>query len=124
MLPRYLRQKKKVTTSFEHQFIAKLDEFLLKIIRNSSLSDLIRLIQPDLENFDPRIWIIAVGIVLGTLTLLAIGLCVVLSRECYQSSAHRAGKSNSQAMNMETLNRNSELCLSSPHTFNSNTFLV
>uniref|UniRef100_W8BB96 Uncharacterized protein n=1 Tax=Ceratitis capitata TaxID=7213 RepID=W8BB96_CERCA len=48
--------------------------------------DLIRLIQPDLDNFDPRIWIIAVSVVLGTLVILAIGLCIVLSKECYQSS--------------------------------------
>ncbi|XP_061388623.1 contactin-1a [Musca vetustissima] len=48
--------------------------------------DLIRLIQPDLDNFDPRIWIVAVSIVLGTFVILAIGLCIVLTRECYQSS--------------------------------------
>uniref|UniRef100_A0A1B0FQ10 Fibronectin type-III domain-containing protein n=1 Tax=Glossina morsitans morsitans TaxID=37546 RepID=A0A1B0FQ10_GLOMM len=48
--------------------------------------DLIRLIQPDLDNFDPRIWIVAVSIVLGTCVILAIGLCIVLSKECYQSS--------------------------------------
>lgn len=51
-----------------------------------SYIDLIRLIQPDLDNFDPRIWIIAVSVVLGTLVILAIGLCIVLSKECYQSS--------------------------------------
>ncbi|XP_034490347.1 uncharacterized protein LOC117793993 [Drosophila innubila] len=48
--------------------------------------DLIRLIKPDLDNFDPRIWIVAVSIVLGTLVILAIGLCIVLSMECYQST--------------------------------------
>ncbi|XP_062137914.1 contactin-2 isoform X1 [Drosophila sulfurigaster albostrigata] len=48
--------------------------------------DLIRLIKPDLDNFDPRIWIVAVSIVLGTLVILAIGLCIVLSKECYQST--------------------------------------
>ncbi|XP_055840944.1 uncharacterized protein LOC129908479 [Episyrphus balteatus] len=48
--------------------------------------DLIRLIQADLDNFDPRIWIVAVSIVLGTLVILAIGLCIVLSKEYYQSS--------------------------------------
>ncbi|XP_046803279.1 uncharacterized protein LOC124419073 [Lucilia cuprina] len=48
--------------------------------------DLIRLIQPDLDNFDPRIWIVAVSIVLGTFVILAIGLCIVLTKECYQSS--------------------------------------
>jgi len=48
--------------------------------------DLIRLIKPDLDNFDPRIWIVAVSIVLGTLVILAIGLCIVLSKECYQSA--------------------------------------
>ncbi|XP_022208673.2 uncharacterized protein LOC111065032 isoform X1 [Drosophila obscura] len=48
--------------------------------------DLIRLIKPDLDNFDPRIWIVAVSIVLGTLVILAIGLCIVLSKECYQAS--------------------------------------
>lgn len=49
-------------------------------------ADLIRLIQPDLDNFDPRVWIIAVSIVLGTLVILAVGLCIVLSKECYESS--------------------------------------
>ncbi|XP_030381949.1 contactin-2 [Scaptodrosophila lebanonensis] len=48
--------------------------------------DLIRLIKPDLDNFDPRIWIVAVSIVLGTLVILAIGLCIVLTKECYQST--------------------------------------
>ncbi|XP_032589013.1 brother of CDO isoform X2 [Drosophila mojavensis] len=48
--------------------------------------DLIRLIKPDLDNFDPRIWIVAVSIVLGTLVILAIGLCIVLSKECYQAT--------------------------------------
>ncbi|KAM8718952.1 hypothetical protein ACLKA7_011626 [Drosophila subpalustris] len=55
--------------------------------------DLIRLLKPDLDNFDPRIWIVAVSIVLGTLVILAIGLCIVLSKECYQST--QMGTANS-----------------------------
>lgn len=56
-------------------------------------ADLIRLIKPDLDNFDPRIWIVAVSIVLGTLVILAIGLCIVLSKECYQAT--QMGTANS-----------------------------
>ncbi|XP_037920852.1 uncharacterized protein LOC119657813 isoform X2 [Hermetia illucens] len=47
--------------------------------------DLIRLISADLVAFDPRVWIAAVSVVLGTLVILAIGLCVVLAKECYNA---------------------------------------
>lgn len=66
--------------------------------------DLIRLIQPDLDNFDPRIWIVAVSIVLGTFVILAIGLCIVLTKECYQSS--QAGtETNSICINNQNNNQ-------------------
>ncbi|XP_020290361.1 contactin-2 [Pseudomyrmex gracilis] len=34
------------------------------------------------ENFDTRIWLAAVGIVMGTLTILGIGTCYLSYREC------------------------------------------
>ncbi|XP_055384900.1 uncharacterized protein LOC129614352 [Condylostylus longicornis] len=46
--------------------------------------DVLRLIIKDLENFDVRIWIAAVALVLGALVILAIGLTVTLAVECYQ----------------------------------------
>ncbi|XP_024869395.1 contactin-2-like isoform X1 [Temnothorax curvispinosus] len=34
------------------------------------------------ENFDPRVWVAAVGIVMGTLMILGLGTCYLLYREC------------------------------------------
>lgn len=74
------------------------------IIYKRFVLDLIRLIQPDLDNFDPRIWIVAVSIVLGTFVILAIGLCIVLTKECYQSS--QAGtETNSICINNQDNNQ-------------------
>lgn len=34
------------------------------------------------ENFDTRVWVLAVGIVMGTLTVLGLGTCYLLYLEC------------------------------------------
>ncbi|XP_043473090.1 protein turtle homolog B isoform X1 [Leptopilina heterotoma] len=38
------------------------------------------------ENFDTRVWVAAVGIVMGTLMILGFGTCFLLYRECKASS--------------------------------------
>jgi hypothetical protein len=38
----------------------------------------------DAENFDTRVWIVAVGVVLGTLVILSLGTCIVLYKECHE----------------------------------------
>lgn len=45
------------------------------------LSDLIRMIMKDAKNFDPRAWIVAVGIVLSAFVILSLGICIVLYKE-------------------------------------------
>ncbi|KFB48858.1 AGAP013210-PA-like protein [Anopheles sinensis] len=44
--------------------------------------DLVRRIMIDAKNFDTRVWIAAVGIVMGTLVILSLGTCIVLYKEC------------------------------------------
>ncbi|ETN68072.1 hypothetical protein AND_000091 [Anopheles darlingi] len=44
--------------------------------------DLVRRIMVDAKNFDTRVWIAAVGIVMGTLVILSLGTCIVLYKEC------------------------------------------
>ncbi|XP_055589117.1 uncharacterized protein LOC129741389 [Uranotaenia lowii] len=44
--------------------------------------DLIRRIMIDAQNFDTRVWIAAVGVVMGTLVILSLGTCIVLYKEC------------------------------------------
>lgn len=44
--------------------------------------DLIRRIMIDAQNFDTRVWIAAVGVVMGTLVILTLGTCIVLYKEC------------------------------------------
>lgn len=34
------------------------------------------------EKFDTRMWVIAVGVVMGTLVLLGVGTCLLLYQEC------------------------------------------
>lgn len=46
-----------------------------------SFTDLVRLIQIELDKFDPRWWILAVAIVLGTLVILTVGLIIVYCKE-------------------------------------------
>lgn len=80
--------------------------------------DLIRLIQPDLDNFDPRIWIVAVSIVLGTFVILAIGLIIVLTKECYQSSRTGTELNSISIQNNSNntyLKRSSETCNNVDH---------
>lgn len=48
--------------------------------------DLIRKIMIDAQNFDTRVWIIAVGIVMGSLVILSLGTCIVLYKECREST--------------------------------------
>lgn len=36
----------------------------------------------DAQNFDTRVWIAAVGVVMGTLVILTLGTCIVLYKEC------------------------------------------
>ncbi|KAK0178542.1 hypothetical protein PV327_007422 [Microctonus hyperodae] len=40
------------------------------------------------ENFDTRIWVAAVGIVMGTLMVLGLGTCYLLYRECQAPCKH------------------------------------
>ena len=37
----------------------------------------------DAKNFDTRIWIAAVGVVMGTLVILSTGTCLLLYKECH-----------------------------------------
>ncbi|XP_052866955.1 uncharacterized protein LOC128273077 [Anopheles cruzii] len=46
--------------------------------------DLVRRIMIDAKNFDTRVWIAAVGIVMGTLFILSLGTCIVLYKECHE----------------------------------------
>lgn len=46
--------------------------------------DLLEIILKDAKDFDPRIWLYAVSLVMGTMCCLAIGLCIVLSTEWNQ----------------------------------------
>lgn len=39
----------------------------------------------DAKGFDTRIWIAAVGVVMGTLVILTCGTCIVLYKECKES---------------------------------------
>ncbi|XP_046993675.1 protein turtle homolog A isoform X3 [Schistocerca americana] len=41
------------------------------------------------ENFDTRVWVAAVAVVMGTLLMLAIGTCYLLYKECHIPSIHR-----------------------------------
>ncbi|XP_035791222.1 uncharacterized protein LOC118466263 [Anopheles albimanus] len=49
--------------------------------------DLVRRIMVDAKNFDTRVWIAAVGIVMGTLVILSLGTCIVLYKECREPAA-------------------------------------
>ncbi|XP_055632165.1 uncharacterized protein LOC129772199 [Toxorhynchites rutilus septentrionalis] len=49
--------------------------------------DLIRRIMIDAQNFDTRVWIAAVGVVMGTLVILSLGTCIVLYKECREPIA-------------------------------------
>lgn len=40
----------------------------------------------DAENFDTRVWIVAVSIVMGSLLILSLGTCLVLYKECRDSN--------------------------------------
>lgn len=42
----------------------------------------------DAKNFDTRVWIAAVGIVMGTLVILSLGTCIVLYKECREPAAN------------------------------------
>ncbi|XP_017789239.1 PREDICTED: contactin-2-like isoform X2 [Habropoda laboriosa] len=44
--------------------------------------ELARHLLAGVENFDTRVWVAAVGIVMGTLMILGIGTCYLLYREC------------------------------------------
>ncbi|XP_033321729.1 contactin-1 isoform X1 [Megalopta genalis] len=44
--------------------------------------ELARHLLSGVENFDTRVWVAAVGIVMGTLMILGIGTCYLLYREC------------------------------------------
>ncbi|KAG7188210.1 hypothetical protein KM043_016081 [Ampulex compressa] len=48
--------------------------------------ELARHLLAGVENFDTRVWVAAVGIVMGTLTILGMGTCYLLYRECKASS--------------------------------------
>lgn len=48
--------------------------------------DLLRRIMIDAENFDTRVWIVAVSIVMGSLLILSLGTCLVLYKECRDST--------------------------------------
>uniref|UniRef100_A0A182QBW4 Ig-like domain-containing protein n=1 Tax=Anopheles farauti TaxID=69004 RepID=A0A182QBW4_9DIPT len=50
--------------------------------------DLVRRIMIDAKNFDTRVWIAAVGIVMGTLIILSLGTCIVLYKECREPAAN------------------------------------
>uniref|UniRef100_A0A182P191 Fibronectin type-III domain-containing protein n=1 Tax=Anopheles epiroticus TaxID=199890 RepID=A0A182P191_9DIPT len=50
--------------------------------------DLVRRIMIDAKNFDTRVWIAAVGIVMGTLVILSLGTCIVLYKECREPAAN------------------------------------
>ncbi|KAH0954899.1 hypothetical protein HN011_011144 [Eciton burchellii] len=48
--------------------------------------ELARHLLAGVENFDTRVWVAAVGIVMGTLMILGLGTCYLLYRECKTSS--------------------------------------
>ncbi|XP_050101567.1 uncharacterized protein LOC126581740 [Anopheles aquasalis] len=50
--------------------------------------DLVRRIMVDAKNFDTRVWIAAVGIVMGTLVILSLGTCIVLYKECREPAVN------------------------------------
>lgn len=57
----------------------------LRFYTINNISDLILRIMEDAKGFDTRIWIAAVGIVMGTLVILTCGTCIVLYKECKES---------------------------------------
>lgn len=52
------------------------------------ISELARHLLAGVENFDTRVWVAAVGIVMGTLMILGIGTCYLLYRECKVPCKH------------------------------------
>jgi biotin transporter BioY len=46
-----------------------------------SVSELARHLLEGAENFDTRVWVVAVAVVMGTLVVLSIGTCYLLCKE-------------------------------------------
>lgn len=55
-------------------------------LSHPQIADLIRRLEIDAQNFDTRVWIVAVGIVMGSLVILSLGTCLVLYKECREST--------------------------------------
>ncbi|XP_029177956.1 protein sidekick-1-like isoform X1 [Nylanderia fulva] len=53
--------------------------------------ELARHLLAGVENFDTRVWVAAVGIVMGTLMILGLGTCYLLYRECKTPSGGAGG---------------------------------
>ncbi|XP_072745761.1 contactin-1 isoform X2 [Anoplolepis gracilipes] len=53
--------------------------------------ELARHLLAGVENFDTRVWVAAVGIVMGTLMILGLGTCYLLYRECKAPSGGTGG---------------------------------
>ncbi|XP_018054807.1 PREDICTED: protein sidekick isoform X3 [Atta colombica] len=53
--------------------------------------ELARHLLAGVENFDTRVWVAAVGIVMGTLMILGLGTCYLLYRECKAPSGGAGG---------------------------------
>lgn len=56
----------------------------------------------DAKNFDPRAWIVAVGIVLSAFVILSLGICIVLYKEWQEDEdvpgmEHRTTSSSSSS---------------------------
>lgn len=67
---------------------------------NNNFAELARHFLAGAENFDTRVWVVAVGIVMGTLTVLGLGTCYLLYLECRTP----AGKSRVSAARTQPLN--------------------
>ena len=50
--------------------------------------ELARHLLAGVENFDTRVWVAAVAIVMGTLMILGFGTCYLLYRECKAPCKH------------------------------------
>ena len=55
---------------------------------DTDFSELERHLLQGAETFDTRVWVAAVGIVMGTLMILGFGTCFLLCRECRASCKH------------------------------------
>ncbi|KAG8232025.1 hypothetical protein J437_LFUL012049 [Ladona fulva] len=60
----------------------EVTEMETKTLNNNEEIELARHLLEGAEDFDTRVWVVAVAVVMGTLLMLAIGTCYLLYKEC------------------------------------------